>query len=244
MKAVFFCLCLMAASVVGLAQGTPPLTVREADNSPRKSGINTLIFPNGSVSIAGSVATITISGGATPAGSNGDLQMVTSGALAASSLNEGASAVTSAKNLRVPGSGGSLSATNMQIGTANNGFYVDGGLLVVASAGTASMAWNGGNGNTTIHGTYQLVFGSSGLSSPDVGFTRSGTNTLRLSNAAAGFGTLYSGGVRLEGVLEANLGSPSNGTVVYCSDCTIANPCASGGTGAIAKRLNGVWVCN
>lgn len=42
----------------------------------------------------------------------------------------------------------------------------------------------------------------------------------------------------------AALGTPSNGTMTYCSDCTIANPCAGGGTGAIAKRLNGAWVCN
>jgi len=42
----------------------------------------------------------------------------------------------------------------------------------------------------------------------------------------------------------ATLGSPTNGALVYCSDCTIANPCASGGTGAMAKRLNAVWVCN
>jgi hypothetical protein len=46
------------------------------------------------------------------------------------------------------------------------------------------------------------------------------------------------------GVTFANLGTPNNGTLVYCSNCTIANPCASGGTGAFAKRLNGVWVCN
>jgi hypothetical protein len=42
----------------------------------------------------------------------------------------------------------------------------------------------------------------------------------------------------------STLGSVPNGTEVYCSDCTIANPCAGGGTGAFAKRLNGVWVCN
>jgi hypothetical protein len=35
-----------------------------------------------------------------------------------------------------------------------------------------------------------------------------------------------------------------NGQIGYCSDCTIANPCAGGGNGAIAKRLNGVNVCN
>jgi hypothetical protein len=45
-------------------------------------------------------------------------------------------------------------------------------------------------------------------------------------------------------VAFASLGTPANGTFCYCSDCTIASPCASGGTGAYAKRLNGVWVCN
>jgi hypothetical protein len=42
----------------------------------------------------------------------------------------------------------------------------------------------------------------------------------------------------------ANLGTPSNGTQKFCSDCVIANPCAGSGTGAMAKRLAGVWVCN
>jgi len=36
----------------------------------------------------------------------------------------------------------------------------------------------------------------------------------------------------------------ANGMMSYCSDCTIANPCAGGGTGAIAKRLNSINVCN
>lgn len=42
----------------------------------------------------------------------------------------------------------------------------------------------------------------------------------------------------------ANLGAAENGAMIYCSDCTIASPCAGAGTGSIAKRLNGVWVCN
>jgi hypothetical protein len=42
----------------------------------------------------------------------------------------------------------------------------------------------------------------------------------------------------------ASLGTPINGTFYYCNDCTVANPCGAGGTGALAKRLNGVWVCN
>jgi hypothetical protein len=35
-----------------------------------------------------------------------------------------------------------------------------------------------------------------------------------------------------------------NGTMAYCSDCTMTRPCAAGGTGAFAKRLNGTWICN
>ena len=42
----------------------------------------------------------------------------------------------------------------------------------------------------------------------------------------------------------ANLGAATNGSMIYCSDCTIANPCAGSGNGALAKRLNGAWVCN
>jgi hypothetical protein len=50
--------------------------------------------------------------------------------------------------------------------------------------------------------------------------------------------------VSMRAKLQAALGAPANGTFYYCSDCTIANPCAGGGTGALAKRLAGVWVCN
>ncbi len=51
--------------------------------------------------------------------------------------------------------------------------------------------------------------------------------------------------IRPATVAFANLGTVAvAGSMRYCSDCTIANPCASGGSGAIAKRLNGVWVCN
>lgn len=42
----------------------------------------------------------------------------------------------------------------------------------------------------------------------------------------------------------ASLGTPANGSLVYCSDCTIAATCTGSGTGAIAKRLAGAWVCN
>jgi hypothetical protein len=35
-----------------------------------------------------------------------------------------------------------------------------------------------------------------------------------------------------------------NGQEIYCFDCAAANPCSGSGSGAIAKRINGSWVCN
>ena len=46
------------------------------------------------------------------------------------------------------------------------------------------------------------------------------------------------------GVAFGSLPSSPNGTLLYCNNCTISNPCVSGGKGAFAKRLNGIWVCN
>lgn len=53
-------------------------------------------------------------------------------------------------------------------------------------------------------------------------------------------------GVALASFNFANIATflTGNGIIGYCSDCTIANPCAGAGTGALAKRLNGVNVCN
>jgi hypothetical protein len=56
--------------------------------------------------------------------------------------------------------------------------------------------------------------------------------------------TIFSKGFLISTTVFASLGAPVNGTVRYCSDCTIASPCAGAGTGAIAKRLNGAWICN
>jgi len=94
-------------------------------------------------------------------------------------------------------------------------------------------------------------------------FTNDGTNVIRASDAAGtlSFHTggstarlviLSDGDVNIQGSSQFRLGSSThgslpahdNGSLIYCSDCTKATPCGSGGTGAIAKRLNGAWDCN
>lgn len=47
----------------------------------------------------------------------------------------------------------------------------------------------------------------------------------------------------LASVTFTNLGTPANGTLLYCSDCTTATTCSGSGSGALAKRENGAWVC-
>jgi hypothetical protein len=66
-----------------------------------------------------------------------------------------------------------------------------------------------------------------------------GSSSLSLHSPATG-----GAGWALGAVTFANLGTPTNGVIIYCSDCTEADPCAGSGTGALAKRINSVWVCN
>lgn len=82
----------------------------------------------------------------------------------------------------------------------------------------------------------------------NVAMTKSGAVLMEWNNPTTRMHAIdLNGADQFNGQTFANLGvpaTPPNGTIQYCTDCTIANPCASGGTGAFAKRLNGVWVCN
>jgi hypothetical protein len=77
--------------------------------------------------------------------------------------------------------------------------------------------------------------------------------------AAIGAGAVVmqgGGGVQLPTVTFASLPAANNGTLIYCADCTVSLPascmnvttaaacsCSRGGTGAVAKRINGAWLC-
>lgn len=69
-------------------------------------------------------------------------------------------------------------------------------------------------------------------------------------------GTLVISSMTFSASAFAALGAPANGTIKYCSDCTVVTAatctanlltscvCAGSGSGAIAKRINGAWYCN
>jgi hypothetical protein len=119
-------------------------------------------------------------------------------------------------------------------------------LPMVYSAGQAVTA---AGQPATVQGTAAqgVVNGSGGgvtlTSGAGLGTGNSGDITV---TPGAPGGTGSSGNLVLTARVFANLGTPpsGNGSLTFCSDCTIASPCAGGGTGALAKRLNGAWVCN
>jgi hypothetical protein len=50
-------------------------------------------------------------------------------------------------------------------------------------------------------------------------------------------------GLQLPSYTFAALPSIADGFLVYCADCRNADPCAGGGTGAVAQRVGSAWAC-
>jgi hypothetical protein len=110
--------------------------------------------------------------------------------------------------------------------------YADGSANALFMASDAGLSWKS---STDVEG------GAGGLA-----LRRDSATALAImdSPTGVGFRDIKMRAVESTGYAFASLPAATNGTFLYCSDCTIASPCASGGTGALAKRLNSTWVCN
>lgn len=80
-------------------------------------------------------------------------------------------------------------------------------------------------------------------------WTAQATGGQLLFQSGDGHGTYYFAGdgqIQLPTTTFANLASPgpNTGVIRHCSNCTKTTPCGGGGTGAIAKYLNGAWDCD
>jgi hypothetical protein len=135
------------------------------------------------------------------------------------------------------------SATTPALTIAGLGVYaVSNNAWVFTSGGSAQATLNySASGELKIGQSARFAWASGALpgSGPDLVLTRDAAGRVLIDNASGSAGQ-----IRMTATAFASLGTPTNGTLAYCNDCTIANPCASGGSGALAKRLNNTWVCN
>lgn len=140
-----------------------------------------------------------------------------------------------------------------------------GGIAGGSSTVTYWALWNGGTPITFTFNTGRVGFdGNAGISraAQGTGVANLIVDSADQDNGAGYLGTdqwmLVAGGQDAVTFTEAsnevqqlwdactfaNLGTPSNGSFCFCSDCTKATPCAGSGDGALAKRLNGAWDCD
>jgi hypothetical protein len=123
-------------------------------------------------------------------------------------------------------------STNITIKNANFSGYTAGPAIDVGTAncGSSYFGYNTFTGVTTPITIYNSATNATILMENNLGVT---------SSPVMGKIIDYRNNITF-----ANIGTPSNGSIIYVSDGTIANPVAAAGTGCIAKRLNGVWIGN
>lgn len=137
-----------------------------------------------------------------------------------------------------PAGSSGMSQNSQQTGVliaGSNGSVTIGGISV-ATPGANTLQGTNATGSNTAGGSVTVVGGAA-----TSGSANGGEVTL---DGGAGVGSGIKGFVRSIGRTFATLGTPSNGSFTYCSDCVVAHPCAGSGSGAVAWRLNGAWVCD
>jgi hypothetical protein len=134
-------------------------------------------------------------------------------------------------NSRVSLDVGTNARPGFQLGAFNTGFYQTGVLLAISSQGIPAIGWNGSNGNTTIGDPYSIVWGSLGLTVPDISLSRAAVSVLRVGDASSGAGQL----------LVAANGTTATGQVTILSGLTNRNALfAQGAAGGTFAPLVGV----
>lgn len=132
--------------------------------------------------------------------------------------------------------GGTVSANQIGV-TFASGFGIRFGTDGTNTPGNVNVSGNAITGNSSAS-----TIGVQGGYAP-----RTNNNALS-GNSISGVATEvigWLGYIRDATYTFANLPTDAtNGSMVYCSDGTIASPVAGGGTGCIAKRINGAWVGN
>jgi len=221
-----------------------PFLVQGAPNTLNGSNFVTLFWN----AVAGATSYTILRGNGSPVGAPCTSCVVISGTTGTTGLDNGGGLTNYTPNLAV------IANATLRI---NSRDYALPTLEVGIASGTANatfapIANSAGIIPCTVDSTGKLTcksFTSIDASSGAVSFTSLNTvavTTIAADDNAATGGTIQVSGLGVRPVVVhfAGLGTPANGIITYCDDCTVASPCAGSGTGAFAKRLNGAWVCN
>jgi hypothetical protein len=146
--------------------------------------------------------------------------------------------------------------------TGTSGLSVGQGVSAIGSqrilfAGNVLDGGSAGVGNT---GIAFASFHMDGLGSQPIASEGNLISNNIVNNYANKYGRLLPGDSYVDLMGEnrfSSLATPANGSILYCSDCTVVMPascmnvsnveacaCKGGGSGALAKRINGSWLCN
>lgn len=141
------------------------------------------------------------------------------------------------------------------------------GVLNGLADGSATNVSLGFLSDAPANGFYKLSTGVMAYSNAGVGYisfadnlTLRASSTLRWSSGAINaatdttIGRAGVGQLQFPTIAFAGLGTPANGAITFCSDCTVTTAascpatqascvCAGAGTGAFARRVAGAWYC-
>jgi len=256
---------LLLIVITAFSQGAPPITFQEADGSPRKTAPSKIIVSNGTLSCSGGTCTITTGGGSgSPGGSDTQLQYNNAGSFGGISgaTTNGTAVTFTDENLR----GANLRLTDTGTDTfttpagssvqtkVNVVLYDPGNFGQIFALGLASGSASTARVLSLFDQRAASHQATLAMFSPNeneiFGFSWNGSNTTgQITNSAAGgyITITAANGVVPPIIAHANLPASDNGSIQYCTDCTVTgagdNTCASGGGGAMAFRVNGAWRC-
>lgn len=128
----------------------------------------------------------------------------------------------------------------LPLGGVGSSYNVPVGLNCALGATSSSCINIGPSSSSSNSASQYIIFNSTnGGSATNVTLQASSTGVLTETGSAFG-------GFNFSTVSYSVLGTQNNGTMVYCSNCTentSIGACSSGGSGAIAFKVNGTWYC-
>ena len=160
---------------------------------------------------------------------SGDLSLILTGGTGAGSVAD--ISLTADDNISLDATGDQISLTSATIQSVNTG------LVDFESDDRVQLS-------TTDDQTVIQVNESGGSSEILISTTEASTGISLNATGSGGTVTVNADdGIRMPTSTQANLGTPVNGTILYCTNCNPNATCTSGGSGAFAFRINGAWAC-